>query len=289
MKRIFAIALLTGFAIPCSVTFAEDRVPAAVTEVVEEKTAREGEETPEEAAAMAKLAKILKAMKPKTGEVPLGDFAKASLPDGVCFLDAKDSRTVLEDLWGNPPEAVEGVYGMIVKSPETVLEEKAWGIIITYTKDGYVDDSDAAGIDYGKLLVSMKEGTVESNKERVKQGYGTVDLVGWAEVPHYDSSTHKIYWAKELAFEGNESNTLNYCVRILGRRGVLELNSVAPISELAEVRESSRKILDGVEFTSGNRYADFNRATDNMASYGIAALVAGESPRRSGSSSCFWR
>jgi len=39
MKRIFAIALLTGFAAPCSVTFAEERLPAAATELVEEKAA----------------------------------------------------------------------------------------------------------------------------------------------------------------------------------------------------------------------------------------------------------
>lgn len=273
MKRIFTLVLLAGFALPCSSTFAEKN-PPPTTEAVQETSGTQ-KATAEEAAAMARLLKILEAMRPQTGEVPLGDFAKLALPEGVCFLDAKDSRTVLEDLWGNPPGAVEGVHGMIVKSPASVLEEKAWGIIVTYSKDGYVDDSDAAKIDYDKLLVSMKEGTVESNKERIKQGYGGVELIGWAEVPHYDSLTHKIYWAKELAFEGNGEHTLNYCIRILGRRGVLELNTVAPVSELAEVRESSKKILDGVEFTKGNRYADFNRATDDIASYGIAALVAG--------------
>jgi uncharacterized membrane-anchored protein len=54
---------------------------------------------------------------------------------------------------------------------------------------------------------------------------------------------------------------LNYNIRILGRRGVLVLNSVAGMSQLPKIERSTSAILSAVEFHSGNRYADFNPAS----------------------------
>jgi len=69
---------------------------------------------------------------------------------------------------------------------------------------------------------------------------------------------------------------LNYNIRILGRRGVLVLNSVAGMSQLPEIERNTPAILSAVNFNSGNRYADFNPASgDKAATYGIAAFVAG--------------
>jgi uncharacterized membrane-anchored protein len=164
---------------------------------------------------------------------------------------------------------------MIIQSPESLLADDGWGVVITYSGDGYVDDADAAKIDYADLLKEMKKSTQASSKERVKKGYDSIELIGWAEPPHYDATTHKIFWAKEIAFGGHPDHTLNYCIRILGRGGVLELNTVAPVSLLPEVRKHSTTLLGNVEFTPGNRYADFNGTTDKVASYGIATLVAG--------------
>jgi uncharacterized membrane-anchored protein len=103
-----------------------------------------------------------------------------------------------------------------------------------------------------------------------------VEIVGWTAPPRYDQSAHKLYWAKEVRFGNETENTLNYNIRILGRRGVLVLNSVAGMSQLPEIERNTPAILSAVEFNSGNRYADFNPASgDKFASYGIAALVAG--------------
>lgn len=46
----------------------------------------------------------------------------------------------------------------------------------------------------------MQGATRDANAERAKAGYPTVELVGWAEPPHYDSTAHKLYWAKDLKF-----------------------------------------------------------------------------------------
>lgn len=226
-------------------------------------------------AEIAALKKAFSDLRPQTGMVTLKDgLATIKVPEGLHFLDQKDSQTVLVRFWGNPPQSANDVLGMMIGSPEDLVGETGWGMVITYKEDGHVDDSDAQKIDYADLLKQMKQGASAANEQRVKNGYPAVELVGWAEPPHYDPLSHKIYWAKDLAF-GDKEHTLNYCTRILGRRGVLELNAVSSISALPTIRGEAKRVLDGVEFTSGNRYADFNKSSDKMATYGLAALVAG--------------
>lgn len=59
------------------------------------------------------------------------------------------------------------------------------------------------------------------------------------------------------------------------REGYLSLNAVAPIDQLAQVREDMPQVLAMTEFDSGQRYGDYNESTDKLAAYGIGALVAG--------------
>lgn len=227
-------------------------------------------------AEFAALKKAFSELRPQTGTIPIkNSLATLHVPEGLQYLDEKDARWLLVKAWGNPPDSADNVLGMLVTSPQDAVSETGWGIIITYTEDGHVDDADALKINYSTLLKQMQEGTLEANKERTKQGYSTMRLVGWAEPPHYDPATHKIFWAKELAFEGNPQNTLNYCTRILGRRGVLELNAVASINALPAIREQAQKAIAQIDFNEGNRYADYNQSTDKLATYGVAALVAG--------------
>ena len=95
-----------------------------------------------------------------------------------------------------------------------------------------------------RLLAEMKKDVLEANPERKKAGYGTVELVGWAAPPDYDQNAKKLYWAKELRFEGGGETTLNYNIRALGRRGVLVLNAVvASKSQLAVVEKEMPKLL----------------------------------------------
>jgi len=103
-----------------------------------------------------------------------------------------------------------------------------------------------------------------------------MELIGWAEPPRYDSATHKLYWAKELKFGNATGNTLNYNIRMLGRRGVLVLNAVASMDQLSQIEQKTPEILSAIDFNPGNRYADFSAASgDKVATYGLAALVAG--------------
>ena len=99
---------------------------------------------------------------------------------------------------------------------------------------------------------------------------------GWAAAPRYDKQNHKFYWAKELKFgDGKEENTLNYNLRILGRRGILVLNAVSGMSQFSRIEQATPEILAMVDFDPGQRYADYTPGTDKLATYGLAALVAG--------------
>ncbi len=134
----------------------------------------------------------------------------------------------------------------------------------------------------------MKESVGEASKERVKQGYSSIELVGWASPPHYDQAAHKLYWAKEIKFGDSPEHTLNYNLRLLGRRGVLVLNAVAAMSDLKKVEAATPAILGMVNFQEGHRYADFAPSSDKVATYGIAALVAGGIAAKAGFFKLLW-
>jgi uncharacterized membrane-anchored protein len=153
---------------------------------------------------------------------------------------------------------------------------------VTYEEDGFVDDKGAEKLDFAKMLVDMQKDTLKANSERKKSGYPAVELAGWAEPPHYDKESHKLYWAKDLRFEGAQGGTLNYNIRVLGRRGVLVLNAVAGVEPLEEVRLAMQNLLPAVEFNPGHRYTDYLPGKDKLATYGIGALIAGSIAAKAG-------
>lgn len=235
----------------------------------------------------ARLQAAVAMLKRQTGAVTIGDgLATIKVPEGQSYLDPVSARIVLEDLWGNPEGA--GTLGMLMPAEVDPRADAAWGVIFTYEDSGHVKDDDAAGINYDKLLGEMKSTTAQASEEREKRGYPPIELVGWAASPRYDQAAKKLYWAKELKFAGSPANTLNYNIRVLGRKGVLNLNAVGSMAQLAQIEADTPGILAAVDFNSGNRYADFNESTDHVAEYGIAALIAGGIAAKTGLLKLIW-
>ena len=209
----------------------------------------------------------------ETGDVVLPNkVATLHLGEKYHYLDRKETNKLLM-AWGNESDMT--TQGAIIPSDVDPMTQEGWAVILTYVDDGHVDDSDAADIDYDDLLKDMKEGTDENNKARKEAGYAGVKLVGWAEPPHYDAAAKKLYWAKELKFEDSDASTLNYDVRVLGREGVLSMNAVASMTQLGQIKDEMRPLIQLAEFNEGYRYAEFNEDTDKMAEYGLGALIAG--------------
>jgi uncharacterized membrane-anchored protein len=255
MKIRLAVLLLTGFLAAMGVVRAQDDT--------------------NQLAQIAKLKQLARNLKYQQGDIDLrGGLAKLSVPKEFNFLGPDDAETVLVKLWGNPPSENKPL-GLLIPAGMTPLSTNCWVVTIDYSEDGYVKDGDASKINYDDLLVKMQKGIAENNQARQAHGYPAITLVGWAAPPHYDAATHKLYWAKQLKFGDEPKNTLNYSIRMLGRKGVLELNAVASIDQLAEIDQQTPQILGMVDFKEGSRYSDFDPKVDKVAKYGLATLVAG--------------
>ena len=211
----------------------------------------------------------------QTGKITLdGGFATIDVPKGFKFLDAAQSKTVIVDLWGNPD--ANGIIGMLFPEKYTPTQDGSWAFTVSFDGMGHVDDDDAEDMDYAELLTNLKQETLDGNAEREKAGYESIQLVNWASTPYYDKDRKVLHWAKELKFGNAETNTLNYDVRVLGRKGVLSLNAVGSIAALPEVKPVINYLLSSVKFTPGNQYADFDPDIDQVAAWTIGGLVAGK-------------
>ena len=235
----------------------------------QESAAAEGQD--EQAAAIAEFEASLD-FKQGTITLPNG-VATLEVPEGFRYIGPEDARRVLEEGWGNPDGT--GTLGMLFPVDVGVVSEGGWGVVITYEEDGHVSDEDADGIDYDGMLADLRSAIEDENEAREHAGYEPLQLVGWAAKPRYDKAAKKLYWAKELKFGDTHTNTLNYNIRILGRKGVLVMNAVSGMDQLTRVEQDMQHVLAFTNFVPGQRYADYNAATDKLAAYGLGALVAG--------------
>ena len=211
----------------------------------------------------------------QTGEIQLANaIATLNVPENFYYLNPKDSQRILVEVWGNPPG--QETLGMLFPADLTPFDENSWAVTIEYEEDGYVSDEDADDIDYTDLLQQMKEDTQLASEERLRQGYEAIELMGWAATPFYDSSAHKLHWAKEIKFGNQDLHTLNYNIRVLGRKGVLVLNFIANINQKKMIETNLATVLALADFNDGSKYSDFNPDLDTVAAYGLGALVAGK-------------
>lgn len=233
-----------------------------------------------QAAYQAYADSVIATFKYQTGTVQLGNnVATLKVPAGYKYLDAASANIVLVDLWGNPPAETEEAKSLGLLFPENsgpMDTNAVHAIDITYSEEGFIDDSDANGLDYDDLLKQMKEDTKTENEQRVAAGYEPIELVGWASAPFYDEANKKLHWAKEIRFGDAEANTLNYNIRILGRKGYLMLNAIGNMAVLPGVKNDIDPILASVDFNDGFRYRDFDSNIDKVAAVGIGGLIAGK-------------
>ena len=190
---------------------------------------------------------FLDSLQYRDGLVTLPDAqASLTLNDRFRFLGQEDARAVLEDYWGNPEDP--SVLGLLVPKAEPLGTEHSWVVVLTYSDEGYVSDEDAAEIDYDELLADMQEATLAQNEELADMGYPTSQLVGWAKPPHYDTVNKRLHWAQHIQFEGNDGGTLNYDIRVLGRKGYLSMLAVSDIGDLPRVDAAMGDVLRMAKF-----------------------------------------
>ena len=197
----------------------------------------------------------------------LGTIAEIDLPKGYVFADGAGARKFLE-LTHNTSSGSE--VGII--APQS--DQESWWVLFEFNDVGYVKDDEKGSLDPAKILASIKEGTEEANDERRKHGWKAFHVYGWYTPPYYDSVTNNLTWAISGAEDSGANNSINYSVRILGRRGTMNVDLVLDPNEMAATEPKFKSLMSAFHFTGGNRYADFAQG-DRIASYGLTALIAG--------------
>jgi len=96
--------------------------------------------------------------------------------------------------------------------------------------------------------------------------------------------SHRLVWAATLRNKINPNSpfTVNYNTYALGREGYFTLNLMTQADRLQGNKVHSRILLAALEYNAGKAYTDFNASTDNVAAYGITALVAGVAAKKLG-------
>ena len=215
------------------------------------------------------------ALKYETGTVKLDNgIAEMVIPAGFKYLNKEQSNFVIEKVWGNLPHS--NVQGMLFPLNSHPFDDSSYAFIITYKAIGFVKDEDADKMDFDQLMKDMKAGEEEENKQRAAAGVQALHTIGWAQKPYYDKTNKVLHWALNLKGEGATDNTLNYTVMILGRKGLLSMNAVAPLYALDSVKTHITEVLAMPKFTDGNKYSDFKPGVDDVATWTIGGLVAGK-------------
>lgn len=230
------------------------------------------------------LEKIDQTIPYKTGKVDINEQIDLNIPKGYKFIPQQEARMIVSDLWGNPQD--NSVLGMIVPADYKLSNLDGWAFVVTYEESGYVKDEDAEDIDYAAMLKDIQKDEAAVNEERAKLGYESIHLIDWAASPYYDKERKILHWAKKLQFGDAgltpEELTLNYDVRILGRKGILSLNAVGTMDQLDIINQHIPDVLGIAGFREGYAYSDFNPSVDKVAAYTVGGLVAGKLLAKSG-------
>ena len=202
-------------------------------------------------------------------KVEVGSVAEMAIPEGFVFTGKKGTQDLLKAMGNLVGDNEEGFL-----APATVFDKESderWFVVFEFNPVGYVKDDEKDKLDPVSLLKGFQEGNVRANKEREKLGYEKLELVGWAVEPHYDEKSNNLEWGLLLKSEkGHE--TVNYEIRLLGRKGVMQCTLVLGPKELKTGLPRFRNLLGGYGYKTGERYAEY-RAGDKIAKYGLIGLI----------------
>lgn len=198
--------------------------------------------------------------------VELGsDIAQIELPEGYAFAGAEDARGILRSM-GNRPSGSE--LGLLIPN----AEDQDWFIVFSWQAVGYVKDDEKDKIDADALLANIQEGTEEGNAWRKENNIPALHVTGWAEPPRYDERTNNLVWATIAESEGG-GKSVNYNMRLLGRRGIVSAILVEDPERLAASKPFAYAAMDKFSFKPGGMYSEWQQG-DKVAEYGLTALVA---------------
>lgn len=182
-----------------------------------------------------------------------------NLPESLLFLHGSDARDFLIQVWGNDPDFVKEVIGIIIPDTTQRLSSADLGYVVSYKEMGHVVDND--NYDLNKLLDSFNHR---------KDGYKYL----WGWTPSYDKTKHIL--SLPLVIQGKNEIYINHVVGIFGRSGMVTLESIGQYYDRFWFQEDGQKIIDGITFTPGHRYEDFDSSKDKIAYSSVENFIQGK-------------
>lgn len=196
-------------------------------------------------------------------KVKMDDVAEIMVPKGYIFANGDDTRKVMK------------LYENFITNQEVgYLAPKShkWFLIFEFDEVGYVKDDEKNELDADKMLKDLQEASEEGNKRRKLQGLPIHTLKGWFKKPDYNPATNNLEWATIFTVDGKD--TINYNIRYLGRKGVMEVIVVGDPATFQETIGKANDLLTRYSFAKGNKYSEYVQG-DKIAEYGLTALVTG--------------
>lgn len=216
-----------------------------------------------------------------------------AVPKGFYFLSRDDSQRVLA-AWGNPTTSNPRSLGMLFPADATPIDAEVWAAELIYDEAGYVPDDKVGNLDPAALLAAIRSASATDSALSASEGFGAIEVTGWAAPPFYDKAGHRLYLAKELRFGDASERKLNYTIFALGRYGVLSINFIAELSHLPRINAAIPAIASIASFDKGATYEEFVPYRDAYAAYTLDALIMGQASqatatsRREAGSYAFW-
>lgn len=197
-------------------------------------------------------------------QIKMGQTAAIYLPENYFFLNASDTRILMER-FQNPSSNNE--EGLIAN------KDFDWFVVFEFSEVGYVPDDEKDQLDAEAMMEALLESNEEANKIREKNGWGKMTITGWEIKPHYNEYTNNLEWAIR-GVDNLSYPVINHSTRLLGRKGVMELTLVVDPASYASVTRAYSDIIKTFTFQSGQKYAEYTEG-DKVAEYGLTALVVG--------------
>lgn len=212
-------------------------------------------------------------------QVALIDQATLQLPADEAFIPKDEGLRILR-AFGNSPDAV-GMVGLVVG----LRENDEWIVVVRHAREGYVKDDDAKNWSAEELLTNLKDGVDQSNADRRARGFPEIEAVGWIKKPTYDSARRRLVWSlamKRKDAPAGQATGVNYNTYALGRDGYFSLNMLTDSTKVEGLKPVAATLLASLAYNPGKRYEDFDSTTDQVAAYGLAALVGGVAAKKLG-------
>jgi len=194
----------------------------------------------------------------------IGPMAEITLKSGYVAIDGNDTRRLLESMQNLTSGEELALVG---------TEDLDYFAVYAFDEIGYVKDDEKSSIDADAILAQIKKNNAEANEEKKKKGWQTMDVVGWAIPPQYNSQTHNLEWAVKFRAD-NGQDVVNYNTKYLGRRGVMRVILVCDPAKLEPTINEFQNVMADFRFTEGNSYSEFTQG-DKVAKYGLSALIVG--------------